>query len=400
MSTYSIGKQIAGYTLQNMVGKGAAGEVWLASTPNGQTVAIKLMNLNLMSSTAAEKHHERMAREIEALQSLSHPCIPALVDYKLDHEPPFLVMSYVRGEPHDKLLRTGQMMQIPLAVRILILRQIADAIACAHEKGIVHRDIKPANVLGVEHPYLIDFNLAVKVDSIRSTMQEVGTSLYMPPETNVPDALSDNYSFAVYAYEMLFGLHPIFRAEDMDVLGGMSNTLMLAASRIMRGEWRVPTRVPFSELPLDIRNANLSALDAIFTRAFGSREGRYLDPREFVADVEKALNIPAVRRGKESSKRRDLRADESVDLNAPTDVLFVPDEVRAQFDLSHYEKSVDADSVAVPFAPPPRLETDDFTILENERAAARAKTKRIVIGVTILVMIVIVVLIVLSQTSP
>lgn len=278
------GLKIRSYTLERLLGRGASGEVWKAYDPF-KTVAIKFMNETLMASANAAKHRARMEREVEALQKLQHPNIPALYDFDLDYPRPYIVMRFVGGDTYDKLISSGQMLRIPLERRIDLIREIAMALTAAHEAGIIHRDIKPANLTGIENPYLLDFSISLEQNEADATQKFVGTTLYMSPD-GLADRLADNYSFTLIAYEILFGRHPLYRPTDR-----VFNPYV-ALDRLQKGEWAWPSRLAPNELPPDMKGANLTELDRIFAKGMGPRENRYGDLRDLVRDL-RAAAIPA-----------------------------------------------------------------------------------------------------------
>ena len=275
------GARVKNYTLERQLGKGASGEVWKAYNSQ-KTVAIKFMNENLMSSPSAAKHRARLEREIEAMRRLQHPNIPTLFDYDLDFVRPYIAMRYVGGNSYDRVIADGSMLRVPLVRRLELIRELAFALEAAHDYGIVHRDIKPANITGIENPFLLDFSVALERGEADATQRFIGTTLYMSPDGEV-DRLSDNYSFALVTYEMLFGKHPIYKPGDPIF------NQYVAAERLAKGDWRWPSRIPLAELPQDLRNANLQLLDDVFNRAFGKRETRYKDLRDFTRDLRDAI---------------------------------------------------------------------------------------------------------------
>ena len=275
------GAKVKNYTLERQLGKGASGEVWKAYDSQ-KTVAIKFMNENLMSSPSAAKHRARLEREIEAMRRLQHPNIPTLYDYDLDFVRPYIAMRFVGGDAYDKLIASGDMLRVPLDRRLDLVRELSFALEAAHDYGIVHRDIKPANITGIENPFLLDFSVALEREEADATQRFIGTTLYMSPDGEV-DRLSDNYSFALVTYEMLFGKHPIYKPGDQIF------NQYVAQERLDKGDWRWPSRIPPAEVPQDLRNANLQLLDTVFNRAFGKRETRYKDLRDFTRDLRDAI---------------------------------------------------------------------------------------------------------------
>src|SRR5690606_32898856 len=146
------GMTIKNYVLEEQLGKGASGEVWKAND-GIKTVALKLMNPQLLTSRNVSKHLTRMQREIESLGRLqSHPNIPSIFDYDLEYERPYMAMQFIGGASYEKLIKSGDMLRIPLNTRLRMIRELAMALAAAHRENIIHRDIKPANASGTENP--------------------------------------------------------------------------------------------------------------------------------------------------------------------------------------------------------------------------------------------------------
>src|SRR5262249_34904888 len=125
------GTKLGPYEILASIGAGGMGEVYRAHDSRlGRDVAIKL---------SAERFSERFEREARAIAALNHPNICTLHDVG----PNYLVMELVEGETLADRIRRGA---IPLIEASAILRQIADALKVAHDKGIVHRDLKPGNI--------------------------------------------------------------------------------------------------------------------------------------------------------------------------------------------------------------------------------------------------------------
>lgn len=279
------GSRLKQYRLEARLGQGAAGEVWRAN--DGQRiVAIKLMNSPSPDHDDYHKQRASLQAEIKALKRLEHPNIPALYDYDLEAERPYLVMEYIGGATYDRLIASQEMLYIPVEERLKALEGIAKAVLAAHQRGLIHRDIKPSNISGIEKPYLLDFGIALETRHTRRTGAEIGTGIYMAPD-GPPDVLNDNYSFAVVAYEVLFGRHPLFTPENIG--STVAETRGRAALILQNRTWRLPSRLPVAELPGDLYGADLARLEMIFERALGPRESRYTDLTRLVADLGEAI---------------------------------------------------------------------------------------------------------------
>ncbi|MBV9465430.1 MAG: serine/threonine protein kinase [Solirubrobacterales bacterium] len=200
------------YRLHRRLGAGAFGTVWLARDERlEREVAVKLV--------PRERVNEgRFEREARAAARLAHPGIVTLYEAAVDDEGAYLVSELVRGKTLAELLTAGR-----LSDRDIVSVGIAlcDALAHAHEHGVVHRDVKPSNVLIPARPStpaqlakLTDFGVARVMggDSLTRTGDVVGTAAYMAPEQAEgleagPSA--DLYSLALVTYEALTGVNPV-----------------------------------------------------------------------------------------------------------------------------------------------------------------------------------------------
>ncbi|WP_437902683.1 serine/threonine-protein kinase [Sorangium sp. So ce327] len=221
-----IGSLISGrYRVHELIGEGGMGAVYRGEQVHlRKQVAIKLLR------PLARRMPElvvRFEREAVAGAHIRHPNVVAAIDFgQLDDASFFLVLEYVEGTPLKEAISGGR---LPPARALRIARQIASALAAAHEKGIVHRDVKPQNVLLDAHDQvrLIDFGLAkVNVDLLSSQSRKTatpspaltsagevfGTLAYLAPEAlrgmDAVDARADLYALGLVLYEMLTGQHP------------------------------------------------------------------------------------------------------------------------------------------------------------------------------------------------
>jgi serine/threonine-protein kinase len=208
------------YTIERELGGGGMSRVFVAfDHALGRRVAVKVVAAEL----AATVHLERFTREILLAATLQNPHIVGVFSTGEVDGLPFFTMPFIEGES----LRAHMAASGPMPVRdvVTILRDVARALAYAHERGVVHRDIKPDNVLLASGSAMVtDFGIAKAVLSAQRTPSgerspmltqvgtTVGTPAYMAPEQiaadpNV-DARADIYSFGVMAYEMLAGGPP------------------------------------------------------------------------------------------------------------------------------------------------------------------------------------------------
>jgi serine/threonine protein kinase len=207
-----VGQKIASFEIVEMIGRGGMGVVYLArDTKLDRSVAIKSMPDKLTDDSTASM---RFKREAKSLASLNHQNIAVIHEIiEQDEGAGFLVLEYVPGETlAERIAREP----LKLEQTLSISRQIAEAVAAAHEKGVIHRDIKPGNIKITPdgRVKVLDFGLAkVSVGEGRSGETNVtqaghviGTPAYMSPEQargQATDKRSDIWSFGCVLYEML-----------------------------------------------------------------------------------------------------------------------------------------------------------------------------------------------------
>jgi hypothetical protein len=221
------------YQLEELIGSGGFGAVYRASSPSLQylPLAIKFC-LNRSLLPALQQERANLERLMKAGGESWSERIVRLYGYDLEHRTPYLVYEHVAGGDLARWLlacqaRTGRGLT-PAEVRELIV-QVAEALAFAHQRGLVHRDLKPANVLMADGTVkLADFGIggllarqAVQASRIgtvaasqlspaeqSSLFRGAGTPLYMAPEQRrgaAPDPRHDLYSLGVMWYQLLVG---------------------------------------------------------------------------------------------------------------------------------------------------------------------------------------------------
>jgi eukaryotic-like serine/threonine-protein kinase len=201
------------YRLEREVGQGGMATVYLAEDlKHHRRVALKVLRPEL----AAALGSERFLREVEIAAHLQHPHILPLFDSGEADGFLYYVMPFVEGESLRQRLQRDGAMPIPEGVRIM--REVVDALAYAHQHGIVHRDIKPDNVmLSGRHAVVTDFGVAKAVsaagnDKLTTVGVALGTPTYMAPEQAMGetdlDQRADIYSVGAMAYEILTGVPP------------------------------------------------------------------------------------------------------------------------------------------------------------------------------------------------
>jgi serine/threonine-protein kinase len=216
--TVAVGNQ---YLIESEVGRGGMAVVYRATDIRlHRTVAIKVLPPDVAFNADVRA---RFIREAQTAAPLNHPNIVPIyaVDEKDGGSLVYFVMAFVDGESLGvRLAREGAW---PIDRTVRVLRDVADALAYAHARGVVHRDIKPDNILidrASGRPMVTDFGIARAAageSRLTVTGVAVGTPAYMSPEQALGereiDGRSDLYSLAVVGYHMLAGDTP-FKASN------------------------------------------------------------------------------------------------------------------------------------------------------------------------------------------
>jgi TolB-like protein len=236
----TAGTRVGSYEVLGLLGAGGMGEVWKARDRRlGRDVAIKILPADFLED---EERRARFEREARTLASLNHPGIAAIYAFEeLPGSPGspgrnLIVMELVGGESLAAKTARGP---LPLAETLSIAGQIAEALAAAHERGVVHRDLKPANVMVTDEGRVkvLDFGLAkvhasssvpveaeAATEALTQAGQVFGTVPYMAPEQlrgERVDARADIFSFGAILYEMASGRRPFAGASAADVVSAI-----------------------------------------------------------------------------------------------------------------------------------------------------------------------------------
>ena len=216
------------YQIAGEIGRGAMGVVYKALDPAiGRTVAIKTISLTeLTDADSRQREGDRLLQEAQSAGTLSHPNIVTVFDVIKQDDLACIVMEFLPGPSFDEMLREKTIPEREELIRYL--RQVAEALDYAHRKGIIHRDVKPANILIAARGFgpgrdakLTDFGVAKTLShEITQSGSMIGTPSYMSPEQmegRTVDGMSDQFSLAVVAYEMLSGRKP-FAAQTLAAL--------------------------------------------------------------------------------------------------------------------------------------------------------------------------------------
>ncbi|MEW2610020.1 serine/threonine-protein kinase [Streptomyces sp. NPDC047880] len=223
-----IGQQIAGYRIEQEIGRGGMAVVYRARDLRlERTVALKLLAPELARN---DTFRRRFTHESRAAAAIDHPHIVPVFEAGETDGVLYIAMRYVPGSDLRHVLdREGPM---PPVTAVRVAAQVASALDAAHDHGLVHRDVKPGNILVArgtdsdhpEHVYLTDFGLTKKSLSLTgftTVGQFVGTLDYVAPEqiSGKPvDARCDVYGFACVVFETLAGHPPFLRDDDMALL--------------------------------------------------------------------------------------------------------------------------------------------------------------------------------------
>ena len=214
----------AGYRLESELGGGGMSRVFAAlDVELGRRVVVKV----LPPEMAAGVNAERFRREIQLAAQLQHPHIVPVLNAASRGDLAYYTMPLVEGESlRVKLQRAGEL-PVPDAVRVL--HDVAEALAYAHEHGVVHRDIKPDNILlSGRHAMVTDFGVAKAVSAASGSSGAtslgvaLGTPAYMAPEQAAADPgvdhRADIYALGAVAYEMLTQRPPFIAPTAQAVL--------------------------------------------------------------------------------------------------------------------------------------------------------------------------------------
>jgi TolB-like protein/tRNA A-37 threonylcarbamoyl transferase component Bud32 len=208
------------YVIERELGGGGMSRVFLAGeTALQRKVVIKV----LPGELSAEINAERFRREIQLAAKLQHPYIVPVLATGMANGQPYFTMPFVEGESlRARLQKTGEL-AVPEAIGIL--RDVLEALAYAHECGVVHRDIKPENILlARNHAHVADFGVAKALSAstnaqsgLTSLGVALGTPAYMAPEQAMADPSTDHradlYAVGAMGYEMLTG-YQVFSARS------------------------------------------------------------------------------------------------------------------------------------------------------------------------------------------
>jgi serine/threonine protein kinase len=219
------GQHFGGYKLEELVGTGGMASIYKGFDETlSRWVAIKVVPVQAVDGTE-EVLLARFRQEARAIAALRHRNILTIYSYGEEAGWAYIVMEYVPGGSLKDRLESGQPFTWEQALTVVI--PVSQALAFAHERGVIHRDIKPANILLPQDdwPLLADFGLAKMEHAARPNLtmpgQVLGTMAYAAPEQiqeSSIDARVDIYSLGIVLYELLTGRLPFQGETAFDFL--------------------------------------------------------------------------------------------------------------------------------------------------------------------------------------
>jgi len=271
-----ISQEFGDYVLLEEIAHGGMGIVYKARQKKAnRIVALKMI---LSGQLAGEEEVKRFYTEAEAAANLDHPCIVPIYDVGDVAGQHYFSMGFVAGKSLKDRVKDGP---LPPREAAELLKMIADAVAYAHENGVIHRDLKPANVLldQDDRPRITDFGLAKQLEAdsdLTATGQIMGTPSYMPPEqaagkTDQVGPAADVYSLGAVLYELLTGRPPFQAAHVIDTLRQVLDREPVALRRLNRG------------IPGDLETITLKCLGK-------EAERRFPSARELCDDLSRFLH--------------------------------------------------------------------------------------------------------------
>ncbi len=245
------GTRLGPWRLLHVIGRGGAGEVYLATRADGafqQKAAIKVLQRGAVAEIT------RFQAEREILARLEHPGIARLLDGGMHSDGrPYMVMEYVEGVSLTEFCDAGQ---LDLRARLRLFVEVCDVVTCAHRSLVVHRDLKPRNILVTPEGRvkLLDFGVAKLLDAVAGPASEL-TSAPLTPDYAAPEQLTgqpittatDVYALGVVLFELLACRKP-FHNTDVPVAQAVRTVLHDAppvpsrAARTVRNA-RIPPRL-------------------------------------------------------------------------------------------------------------------------------------------------------------
>lgn len=267
---FSAGSTIGRFELRKPLGQGAQSTVWLAFDPRMEReVALKIMRINSDSDETSVAHWLEEARSVGRV---THPNIVPVYEADIHDRHPYLVFEYIAGVTLEQHLQKRG--ALPAAEAVGLMMDVLDAVAVAHNAGVVHRDIKPSNILVdvAGRARVMDFGIAARLQAahaLGTIATGAGTVGYLSPEAAngaAPAPSMDIFSCGVVLAELLTG-KPLI--ADKDVHRAVYRTLHEQLA-----------------LPVDAKDID-DRLRAIVNRALALDPGqRFVSARTLLAELE------------------------------------------------------------------------------------------------------------------
>ncbi|MFB7865753.1 serine/threonine-protein kinase [Streptomyces sp. NPDC056069] len=211
--------EIGGYRLHARLGAGGMGVVYLAYTPGGRPIALKVVREEF---AADPEFRERFAQEVTSASRIHGLFTAQVVDFGVDARTPWLATAYVPGPTLQQVVRRHG--PLPVRTVLLLVAGIAEALQGIHGVGVVHRDLKPANVLvAADGPKVIDFGIARAADAaaLTGTGLRIGTAAFMAPEQALglqATAATDVFALGALAVYVACGAPPFGEGPESAAL--------------------------------------------------------------------------------------------------------------------------------------------------------------------------------------
>ncbi len=298
--TLAVPGRIGPYRIVARIGRGGSGHVFLGEqdAPVRRRVAIKVVPQAAVDPELAA----RFDVERRALESTNHPNITRILDAgRTPDGLPYLVMNLVEGQTITDYCAHHE---LPLADRVRLMLDVADAVQHAHQRGVIHRDLKPANLLVTEIdnrpvPQVLDFGIAKPVagalrdESPPTRGLPMGTPAYMAPEQTRPSAIdtrADVYALGAVLYELTAGAPPLDTAGDpLAAIRRIRETVPPPASRVRAGRLSSASG-PQRAAPGPVPRRFLADLDVILGKALEKQpDRRYASVGALIDDLRRLL---------------------------------------------------------------------------------------------------------------
>ena len=283
------------YQIIKTIGEGGMANVYLAmDTILNREVAVKVLRGDLADD---EKFVRRFQREALSASKLNHPNIVEMYDVGEDNGKYYIVMEYINGVTLKTLTKKRGNLTLPEVIDIM--KQLTNAIMCAHDSYIIHRDIKPQNVMILSNGKvkITDFGIAMALNNheLTQTNSVMGSVHYLPPEQATGSGStikSDIYSLGILMYELLIGKVP-FKGD---------NAVEIAIKQMKEPIPSVRKQNP--DIPQSIENVVLRACAK-------NPKNRYDSVKEMYDDIVNALTVEGIKQEKISYKYPEQELEET-----------------------------------------------------------------------------------------